>query len=160
MSEHKHFPATARCNCSAIQFRLLQQPMFVHCCHCTWCQRETGSAFVLNAMIETANVELLSGSPVRAEWPSNSGIGQSVFSCPNCHVRLWSHFAGREQVAFVRVGTLEQPGLCPPDIHIFTSTRQPWVQLGDDVPVVPEFYRRSDYWPEAAYRRYQEVLAS
>ncbi len=152
------FPATGRCNCGAIQFRLRREPMFVHCCHCTWCQRETGSAFVLNALIETAEIELLQGEPEQTCRPSNSGIGQTVLRCPQCEVALWSHFGGRDQFAFVRVGSLEEPGLCPPDIHIFTSTKQPWVELGGDTPVVPEFYRRSDYWPAPAYARYQALM--
>ncbi len=152
------WPASARCNCAAVQFRLLREPMFVHCCHCTWCQRETGSAFVLNAMIETDQVALIEGTPLRSERPSNSGIGQSVFSCPDCQVPLWSHFGGREQIAFVRVATLEDRALCPPDIHIFTGTRQPWVTLDGSAPVVEEFYRRSDYWPEKAYLRYKQAV--
>ena len=160
MGDSGEFPATGRCNCGEVRYRLLRKPMFVHCCHCTWCQREAGSAFVLNAMIETENVELLAGSPVRSERPSNSGIGQSVFSCTACEVHLWSHFGGREQVAFVRVGSLENPALCPPDIHVFSSTKQPWVVLDERVPVMPEFYRRSDYWSTEAYQRYQQVLAS
>ncbi|MFV8817006.1 GFA family protein [Haliea sp. E17] len=160
MSDTTSYPATGRCNCGDIQYRLLREPLFVHCCHCTWCQRETGSAFVLNAMVETASVELTSGTPARSERPSASGIGQQVYSCPRCEVPLWSHFGGREQIAFVRVATLENPALCPPDIHIFTTTRQPWVKLDDSVPVMDEFYRRSEFWPEAAYQRYQQALES
>ncbi len=147
-----------RCNCGEVRYRLLQAPMFVHCCHCTWCQRETGSAFVLNAMIESDSLELLAGTPERSARPSASGIGQVVMRCPSCEVALWSHFGGREAISFVRVGSLEEPGQCPPDIHIFTSTKMPWVQLPAGVPVMEEFYRRSEYWPAEAYQRYQAVL--
>jgi len=151
-------PLEGRCNCGEVRYRLLRAPMFVHCCHCSWCQRETGSAFVLNAMIETDSLELLAGTPGRSTRPSASGIGQAVMRCPACEVALWSHFGGRDAIAFVRVGTLEQSGACPPDIHIFTSTKVPWVQLPADVPAVEEFYRRSEYWPAPAYRRYQDAV--
>ncbi|WP_449421908.1 GFA family protein [Rhodanobacter lindaniclasticus] len=114
------------CTCAAIRYRMTSTPLFVHCCHCTWCQRETGSAFALNAMIETDRLQLLQGRPDMTDTPSNSGKGQRIARCPRCRVALWSHYAGAgEAVAFVRVGTLDEPWRLPPDIHIFTSTRSP-----------------------------------
>jgi hypothetical protein len=108
------------------------EPMFVHCCHCRWCQRETGSAFVLNALVERDRVILLEGSTEVVDTPSASGKGQKIIRCPRCRVALWSHYAGAgEAVSFVRVGTLDDPDRLPPDIHIYTSSKQPWV-------VVPE----------------------
>lgn len=149
-----------RCTCGSIQFHLTDRPLFTHCCHCTWCQRETGSAFVLNALIETACIELLSGAPERIETPSASGQGQSVLRCPTCRIALWSHYAGAGPLfAFVRVGTLEEPAALPPDIHIFTSTRLPWVVLPPDVPAMSEYYRRSAYWPDWALARRAAALA-
>ena len=112
------------------------RPLFVHCCHCRWCQRETGSAFVLNALIETDRVELLAGEPELVLTPSNSGKGQRIARCPVCRIALWSHYAGGGDLfRFVRVGTLDDPDRFPPDIHIFTSTKQPWV-------ILPEACRR------------------
>lgn len=128
--------------------------MFVHCCHCTWCQRETGSAFVLNAMIETDRLTVLAGQPEMVLTPSNSGKGQKIVRCPTCHVALWSHYSGAgDAVSFVRVSTLEQPTLVPPDIHIFTSTKVPWVGLPADVPVMPEYYSHRKYWPRESLER-------
>jgi hypothetical protein len=144
-----------RCTCGAVRFRLKARPMFVHCCHCSWCQRETGSAFAVNAMIEASNVELLSGTVRKTTLPSASGKGQVFSRCPECGVTLWSNYAGAgETVHFIRAGTLENPAIAPPDIHIFTSTKQPWVVLPQGVPAVPEFYRRSEYWPPGSVARY------
>jgi hypothetical protein len=147
------------CTCHQIRYRLLDVPMFVHCCHCRWCQRETGSAFVLNALIEPDRVTLLSGEPIVIPIPSESGKGQKVFRCPTCHVAVWSNYSGAgDRIRFVRVGTLDDPDRCPPDIHIFTASKQPWVILPVGVPAVPEFYQRSRYWPEASLARRKAAL--
>src|SRR4051812_34421227 len=115
-----------RCTCGTVRFRITGKPLFVHCCHCRWCQRETGSAFAVNAMIEADRVVLLAGTPEMVWTPSNSGKGQNIARCPRCRIALWSNYAGAgDAIRFVRVGTLENP--CPPDIHIFTASKQPWV---------------------------------
>jgi hypothetical protein len=130
-------PETGRCACGQVRFRLLAPPLFVHCCHCSGCQRETGSAFALNALVETARTELLAGDTETVLTPSASGRGQKIVRCPRCRVALWSHYAGAgDAIAFVRVGTLERPARFPPDIHIYTSTRQPWLALADGAPAV------------------------
>jgi hypothetical protein len=135
-------------------------PMFVHCCHCTWCQRESGTAFALNAMIEADRVTLLAGAPETVTIPSNSGKGQKVTRCPVCRIALWSTYSGAgDAVRFVRVGTLDNPAALPPDIHIFTSTKQPWVVLPDGIPAVAEYYDRNTCWPEASLARRRALLA-
>jgi hypothetical protein len=135
-------------------------PLFVHCCHCRWCQRESGSAFALNAMIEADRVELLEGEVERLRIPSASGKGQTVVRCTRCRVALWSHYAGSgDAVSFVRVGTLDDPDLLPPDIHIFTLSKQPWVLLPPDTPAVAEYYRRSEHWPAASIERLKALKA-
>ncbi len=148
------------CTCGAVRYRLTAAPMYVHCCHCTWCQRETGAAFALNAIVEAPCVELLSGSLEATGLPSASGNGQVLQRCDNCRVVVWSHYAGAgDKVNFVRVGTMDDPSLAPPDIHIYTSTKQPWVTLNDGAPVVEEYYRRSDYWPADSVARYKAACA-
>src|SRR5262249_7683836 len=108
------------CTCGAVRYRLAAEPLFVHCCHCRWCQRETGAAFALNAMIEADRVVLLNGEIEIVPTPSKSGKGQKIARCPNCRVALWSNYAGAgDAVRFVRVGTLDDPDALPPDIHIF-----------------------------------------
>jgi hypothetical protein len=152
------FPASGRCACGDIHYNLNAAPMFVHCCHCSWCQRETGSAFALNALIEIEHLEVTRGVVARVETPSNSGTGQVIVRCPKCEVALWSHYsAAKEKVAFVRVGTLGNPNVCPPDIHIFTSSKQSWVELNPGTPKLEEYYRRSEYWPEQSLVRHKSA---
>lgn len=149
------------CDCRGVRYRLRSRPLFVHCCHCRWCQRETGSAFALNAMIEADRVELLAGTPELVDTPSASGRGQLIARCPACRLALWSHYAGAgRSVSFVRVGTLDDPDVMPPDIHIFTDSKQPWVQLPPGTPAVPEYYDRDQHWPAESLARRQTLLAA
>jgi hypothetical protein len=144
------------CTCRAVRYRLKVRPIFVHCCHCSWCQRETGSAFAVNAVIEASQVELVKGEPVQKTLPSLSGKGQVVWRCANCGVTVWSNYAGAgPTIHFIRVGTLDDPARAPPDIHIYTSTKLPWVILPDDIPAVPEFYKPADYWPAESMARFE-----
>ncbi len=142
------------CTCGAVRYRMTSTPLFVNCCHCRWCQRETGSAFAINAMIEADRVELLSGEPEIVNTPSNSGQGQKIIRCPQCRIALWSNYAGAgDKVRFVRVGTLDEPDRLPPDIHIFTASKQPWVVLPPGTPAVEEYYESGKFWPEASLVR-------
>lgn len=159
MSDTRDFSLQGGCTCRAIRYRMTSGPLFVHCCHCRWCQRETGSAFALNAMIEADRVELLCGEPEIVNTPSQSGRGQKIARCPICRIAVWSNYAGAgDAIRFMRVGTLDEPDRLPPDIHIFTASKQPWVILPPDTPAVPEFYRLSEYWPEASLDRRRALL--
>lgn len=147
------------CTCGRIRFRLTDRPLFVHACHCTWCQRESGGPHAVNAMIETDRIEILGADPMEVATPTASGKGQIILRCPDCCVALWSHYAGAgRKVAFVRVGTLDDPAACPPDIHIFTSTKLPWYVLPDGVPAVPEYYDRRQVWPPEALARRARLM--
>jgi hypothetical protein len=149
-----------RCTCGAVRYRLNARPIVVHCCHCTWCQRETGSAFAVNAFIEATQVELLQGRPEQTTLPSMSGKGQVLWRCADCGVTLWSNYAGAgPKFNFVRVGTLDEPAWAPPDIHIYKSTKQPWVILPEGVPAVPEFYKPADIWPAEGLERFKAARA-
>ena len=133
------------CACGTVRFRLTDDPIVVHCCHCRSCQRESGSAFALNAVIEADNVELVSGAPKRIDTPSDSGKGQAVFRCPVCQVALWSHYAGVGAKAdFIRVGALDDPDAFPPNVHIFTASKQPWVALPTDAEAFAAYYSGRD----------------
>lgn len=159
MTKGKGFPIEGGCTCRAVRYRMTSEPLFVHCCHCRWCQRETGTAFALNAMIESDRVALLSGKPETIDTPSNSGKGQKIVRCPSCRIAVWSHYSGAgTKVAFVRVGTLDNPDLLPPDIHIFTSSKQPWVVIPQGMPAVEEYYDRRKYWPQASLERREAML--
>ena len=142
------------CTCRHVRYRMTSKPMFVHCCHCRWCQRETGTAFALNALIESDRVQLLSGEVDVVDTPSNSGKGQKISRCPRCRIALWSNYAGAgDAFRFVRVGTLDEPDGFPPDVHIFTMSKQPWVVLPRDARAFHEFYDPKEVWtPEAMQR--------
>jgi hypothetical protein len=134
-------------------------PLFVHCCHCRWCQRESGASFALNALIEADRVTELGEAPQIVDTPSNSGAGQLIARCPNCKLALWSNYAGAGPVIkFVRVGTLDNPDLLPPDIHIFTESKQPWVWLPPGMPAVAQYYDRDEYWPAESLARRRAIL--
>jgi hypothetical protein len=153
------FPAEGGCDCKAVRYRMLLAPMFVHCCHCRWCQRETGSAFVLNALVETDQVQMLGVEPDVIVTPSNSGRGQNIARCPTCKVAVWSHYA-LPTIRFIRVGTLDNPDVAPPDIHIFTSSKQPWVVLPPTALAVPEYYDAAKVWPAASVERRARAFAA
>ncbi len=141
------------CDCHTVRYRLRSRPMFVHCCHCRWCQREAGSAFALNALIETDRVEVTSGEVDLVDTPSASGQGQRIARCPHCRIAVWSHYGGGNAVSFIRVGTLDEPDAFPPDIHIFTQSKQPWVVLPEGALAVPEYYSSAKVWPAESLAR-------
>ena len=148
------------CTCRAVRYRMTSAPIIVHCCHCRWCQRETGASFALNAVIEADRVLLTSGEPELVLTPSHSGKGQKIRRCPQCKVAVWSHYAGAgEKFDFIRVGTLDEPDRLPPDVHIFTSTKQPWVVIPPGMPAVSEYYDRAKYWPAESLERRTALLA-
>jgi hypothetical protein len=161
MTDTRHISIEGGCTCGVTRYRLTARPLFVHCCHCTWCQRETGSAFAVNALIEASRVELPQGDIALVTLPSPSGNGQVFARCRDCGITLWSYYAAaREKIAFIRTGTLDDPAAFPPDIHIYTSTRRPWVTLPGGVPAVPEYYRRSEYWPDDSIARCSAATAA
>src|SRR4029077_16088547 len=123
-------------------------------CHCRWCQRETGASFALNALIEAERVELLEGKVEIKNTPSNSGAGQRISRCPKCRVAVWSNYAGAGDVLnFIRVGTLDDPDCFPPNIHIYTASKQPWVVLPSGATAVPAYYKSSELWPKESLER-------
>jgi hypothetical protein len=153
------FPVEGGCDCKAVRYRMTSAPLFVHCCHCRWCQRESGASFALNAMIESDRVMSLGTEPELVHTPSDSGLGQKIARCPTCRVAVWSHYAGSGPVTkFVRVGTLDQPDLVPPDVHIFTASKQPWVVLPEGIPAFEAYYDRDELWPQESLVRRQALL--
>ena len=160
MSASDPFPLEGGCDCKRVRYRMLTKPLFVHCCHCRWCQRESGSAFALNAMIEMDRIDVLAEPPEIVDTPSASGKGQKIARCPGCRVAVWSHYSGAgAAVAFVRVGTLDQPDVLPPDIHIFTASKQPWVVIPPGHTAVPEYYDAKAHWPAESLERRQTLRA-
>jgi hypothetical protein len=140
------------CSCGRVRYRLRSGPMFVHCCHCRDCQRQTGSAFVINALVETDRVEVM-GETEGVPVPTDSGLPHVIHRCPACKVALWSHYGGRRQLSFIRVGALDEPSALPPDIHIYTRSKLPWVALPEGIPAVEVYYDAKTTWPAESLER-------
>ena len=141
------------CACEKMRYRLASRPMFVHCCHCKDCQRQTGSAFVINALIETDRVEKLKGESKAVAVPTDSGLPHDIHRCPSCEAAIFSHYGGRQALSFVRVGTLDEPSELPPDVHIYTRSKLPWVALPANVPAYEAYYNSKTLWPPESLAR-------
>jgi hypothetical protein len=147
------------CACGAVRYRLTAEPLFVNCCHCLNCQRQTGSAFVINLLIEAGHVELLAGEPREVAVPRDDGSTQSVFRCPACAVAVWSNY-GWPEILFVRGGTLDDPASVAPDAHIFTRSKLPWVTLPESVPAFDVYYDSKTLWPAESLARVAAVRSA
>ena len=151
-------PREGGCSCGEVRYRLSSDPLFVHCCHCLNCQRQTGSAFVVNLLIEADRVEVLAGDPRPVDVPRDDGSVQRIYRCPTCQVAVFSEYT-RPEVLFVRGGTLDRPSEVAPDVHIFTRSKLPWVALPDSVPAFDVYYDRKVLWPAASLERFDAALA-
>jgi hypothetical protein len=146
------------CACAAVRYRLVSLPMFVHCCHCRDCQRQTGSAFVLNALIETDRVAVLSGNPEPVAVPTDSGRPHHIYRCPSCKVAVWSIYGGVRKLLFVRTGTLDNPAALSPDVHIYVRSKLPWVALPGGTPSFDAYYDSRKLWPKASLERRHAIF--
>jgi hypothetical protein len=151
--------AEGGCACGAVRYRLASEPLFVHCCHCRNCQRQTGSAFVINLLIEADRVEVLAGAPRPVEAARDHGDPQRIFRCPECQVALFSEY-GRPEIRFVRGGTLDDPSGIVPDVHIFTRSKVGWVTIPEATPAFEEYYDEQELWPAESLRRAKETMRS
>ena len=151
------------CTCGDVRYRVTAKPLIIHCCHCRWCQRQSGAAFALNALIETDRVELFSGAVEELMIPSPAGKGQRMARCPRCRVTVWSnyYFGGlRDYIRFIRVGSLDNPDVMPPDVHIFTSTKQPWVILPPKDYAVEAYYDTDETWSPDSLKRLEAIKSA
>jgi len=146
------------CCCKEVRFRVTSLPMFVHCCHCTDCQRHTGGAFAINALIETSRIELLAGTPEPTPMPTESGRPHDIYRCPTCKVAVWSDYGRRPKLRFLRVSTLEKPHPIVPDVHIYVRSKLPWVRLPEDARTFEVFYELEKEWPADSLARRKALL--
>lgn len=147
------YPLYGSCFCGEVRYRLEAPPMFVHCCHCRDCQKQTGGAFAINALIEASNVTLLAGVPEAISMPTDSGAPHDIYRCPTCRTAVWSDYGRRKIQLFVRVATLDDPSALPPDVHIFTRSKLPWVRLPEGARVFEIFYDPAREWPAESLAR-------
>ena len=145
------------CACGAVRYRMKSAPLFVHCCHCRDCQRQTGTAFVINALIEADRIDARS-EPQPIGVPTDSGLPHRIFRCPQCETAMWSEYGGLEKLRFVRAGTLDEPSAVSPDVHIYVRSKLPWVTLPPGVPAFEAYYKAKEVWPAEALARRRRVL--
>lgn len=149
------------CACREVRYRMDGPPLIVHACHCRECQRLTGAAFAINALIEADRIQRLSGMLKPVPVIGASGKPQTIFRCADCAVALWSHYPGAgDKLCFVRVGTLDEPGRLPPDVHIYTDTKLPWLTLPETVPAFPEYYSARSVWRAESLERRTRLFAA
>ena len=146
------------CACGTVRYRLASEPMFVHCCHCLNCQRQTGSAFVVNLLIEGDRIELLAGEPQAVDVPRDDGSKQRIYRCPECQVAVYSEYGG-PAVRFVRGGTLDDPRGVTPDVHIYTRSKVGWVTLPEGASAFENYYDSKQLWPPESLERLRAVFA-
>src|SRR5262245_36549261 len=147
------------CSCGKVRYKLLAEPIRVHCCHCTDSQRHTGSAFVLNAIIETSAIKLTRGHVEAVPVPRAYGP-HDIYRCSKCQTAVWSDYGHRPQIRFVRVGTLDHPSVFRPDIHIYTCTKVPWLKLPGGTPAFKNYYDVKKVWPKKSLERLRTALAA
>jgi hypothetical protein len=151
-------PAEGGCSCGAVRYRLTSEPLFTHCCHCLNCQRQTGSAFVINLLIEADRVELIAGNPQPVDVPRDDGSAQRIYRCANCQVAVFSEY-GRPEIKFVRGGTLDEPSQVTPDVHIYTRSKVPWMTLPESAAAFEVYYDTKALWPAASLERLEAVMS-
>jgi hypothetical protein len=148
------------CFCGAVRYRVTRPPMIVHCCHCRDCQKQTGGAFAINAVIERSAIELIEGSeePVRTTVTTDSGRHHDIYRCAACHTALWSDYGRRGVMVFLRVATLDQGQAIAPDVHIFTRSKLPWVLLPPEARRFDEYYDMQKEWSKDSLARRVAIL--
>jgi len=147
------------CSCGAVRYRLLSEPLIVHCCHCANCQRQTGSAFVINLLLEADRVELLSGELDEVGVPRDDGSEQLISRCAVCRIAVFSLY-GYPHIRFVRGGTLDDPASVEPDVHIYTRSKLPWVALPESRPAFEGYYDPREVWSAESRQRFRELRAA
>ena len=148
------------CACGKVRYSVKSAPLIVHACHCLLCQRQTGSSNAVNALIEADRVIVAKGEIEELLYDTPSGRGQRIARCASCKVALWSNYLITNQgdhQRFLRVGTLDDPSRMPPDVHIFTETRQPWYVIDNDTPAVKVFYDQKTTWSKNSLKRLREL---
>jgi hypothetical protein len=153
------FPCEGGCSCGGVRYRVESEPLFTHCCHCLNCQRQTGSAFVINLLIEADRVKVLTGAPEPVEVPRDDRSTQTIYRCPRCQIAAFSRYS-RPDVLFVRGGTLDDPSAVAPDVHIYTRSKLGWLALPESVPAFEEYYDTKAVWPVASLERLAGLKAA
>lgn len=157
MTQQQACFAKGRCACGNFQFQLAAPPLIVQCCHCKICQRDSGSAFLVHALIETSNIVMNKGRPQPVAFPSGYGKGHKVCRCPICKTALWNQYPEfGDTISYIRTGTLEEADQLTPQVHLHTAEKQSWVILPPDIPAASEHYNREEVWSKESLARLED----
>jgi hypothetical protein len=148
------------CACRAVRYKLTASPLIVHACHCRDCQRLTGGPFVINIWIEKKFVETGAVAPKSCRLAGGSGKPNEVFFCERCGTTLWSRYdIVPSECLFVRAGTLDDPAAVTPDVHIFTRSKLPWLELPETARAFPTIYKIDEVWPAESRERLRRNIS-
>ena len=122
-------PYTGRCFCEETRYRITAEPLTLYACHCTDCQKRTGSAFGLSMWVPRTAIEVTTGEATLQVLKGPDGRGRPGRMCPQCGARLWSEPEKRPTLAVLRAGTLDDTSWLRPVAHIWTRSAQPWFEF-------------------------------
>ena len=148
------------CACGAVRYTLKNSPLIAHACHCRDCQKQSGSAFVINLWIERKFVDTRGAAPIAFRVPpGSSGKPHDVLRCAKCGTALWSRYhAAPGDTVLLRAGTLDDPAAVTPDVHIFARSKVPWLELPKGARAYPAFYKFDEVWSPESLERWRDVV--
>ena len=136
------------------------EPIFVNNCHCSQCQKQTGSTSVVNMFYEAEYLTQLSGDTSRHVVKAGSGGDHVIVRCAQCGTAMWSHYPRLgEFAAGIRAGTLDDPASVTPDAAIYVSERMPWVTLPEGIPAFETQYSPAELLPPERFERLKRLAA-
>jgi hypothetical protein len=148
------------CSCATLRYELTASPLIVHACHCRDCQRISGGAFVINIWIEKEFVRPSGAIPQSFLLEAGGGKNHEVFFCGKCGAHVWSRYLRAPgDSLFVRAGTLDTPEAVTPDVHVYTRSKLPWLELPRGVPAFESMYKIEEVWSAESKERLRRMQA-
>ncbi len=124
---------TGGCQCGNIRYEVVGIPKQLVVCHCTDCQRQSGSAFGMTLVVNEADFRLTQGEPKTFASKSHTGRAKLGAFCPECGTRIYHKPEWRKGTVSVKPGTLDDTRWLKPDMHLWTSSKQTWVTIPEGV---------------------------
>jgi hypothetical protein len=125
-------PLKGGCQCDKLRFELSAPPLMLYACHCTNCQKQTGSAFVLSTAIVENTFSFIEGEPAKVEWTADSETQRYGLYCSDCGGRICNGQTPSIGVLSLRAGTFDEKSWVRPAAHIWVKSAQPWIKFEAD----------------------------
>ena len=148
---------TGGCICGQVKYQIIDKPLFTQACHCKDCKVLTGSSYVVNSSI-LENTLIVEGEVSSTELKAGSGASYKTYFCTKCGNYVYADYDSAVGRLTVRTKTLDNSEKFPPQVHIFTKDKDPWLNLSEDVICFKEMYDQKKTWPEDSLNRYNEYL--